>query len=105
MGWVLVILAVSPGAALYLAYGRIPDPAEPGPDSTLSKPVPPGRTRWTGCMDRSPGTPGERDHPDRPRQAIRADDGACRRHAHGPGRQHLRVSGRTAPGRPRRFES
>jgi hypothetical protein len=32
--WVLVILAGSlPGAALYLAYGRMPDPAEPGRDT------------------------------------------------------------------------
>ena len=32
--WVLVIIAGSlPGAALYLAYGRMPDPAEPGPDT------------------------------------------------------------------------
>ena len=33
--WVLVILAGSlPGAVLYLAYGRMPDPAEPGADAT-----------------------------------------------------------------------
>jgi hypothetical protein len=32
--WVLVILAGSlPGAALYLAYGRMPDSADPGPDT------------------------------------------------------------------------
>ena len=31
--WVLVILAGNlPGAALYLGLGRVPDPAEPGPD-------------------------------------------------------------------------
>jgi hypothetical protein len=33
--WVLVILAGSlPGAVIYIAYGRMPDPAEPGPDAT-----------------------------------------------------------------------
>ena len=33
--WVLVIIAGSlPGAALYLAWGRLADPAEPGPDIT-----------------------------------------------------------------------
>ena len=33
--WVLVILAGSlPGAALYLASGRLPNPVEPGPDTT-----------------------------------------------------------------------
>jgi hypothetical protein len=33
--WVLVILAGSlPGAALYSAYGRMPEPAEPGPGTT-----------------------------------------------------------------------
>ena len=42
--WVLVILAGSlPGAALYLAYGRMPDSEEPGPDTTHEQPGPAGR--------------------------------------------------------------
>jgi hypothetical protein len=42
--WVLVILAGSlPGAALYLAYGRMPDPAEPGSDTTDEQAGTPGR--------------------------------------------------------------
>lgn len=42
--WVLVIIAGSlPGAALYLAYGRMPDPAEPGPDTTHEQAGPAGR--------------------------------------------------------------
>jgi hypothetical protein len=42
--WVLVILAGSlPGAALYIAYGRMPDPAEPGPDTTHEQAGPAGR--------------------------------------------------------------
>ena len=42
--WVLVILAGSlPGAALYLGYGRMPDPVEPGPDSTQEQAGTPGR--------------------------------------------------------------
>ena len=47
--WVLVVLAGSlPGAALYLAYGRIPDPAEPGPDTTHE----PAGTAGQDALDR-----------------------------------------------------
>lgn len=42
--WVLVIIAGSlPGAALYLGFGRMPDPAEPGPGTTPEQTGPAGR--------------------------------------------------------------
>jgi hypothetical protein len=42
--WTLVIGAGSlPGAALYLAYGRMPEPAEPGPGTTHEEAGPAGR--------------------------------------------------------------
>lgn len=57
--WVLVIIACSlPGAALYLAYGRMPDPAEPGPDTAHEQAGTAGRDALDRLYGPKSGDPG-----------------------------------------------